>query len=40
MAADNMKSILVTGACGAMGKAAVPLLASEGYRVLALAVRP
>ena len=40
MATDNMKSILVTGACGGMGKAAVRLLASEGYRVFALDVRP
>jgi NAD(P)-dependent dehydrogenase (short-subunit alcohol dehydrogenase family) len=40
MAADNMKSILVTGACGGMGKAAVRLLASEGYRVFALDMRP
>ncbi|MBQ5808667.1 MAG: SDR family NAD(P)-dependent oxidoreductase, partial [Clostridia bacterium] len=39
MAADDMKSILVTGACGGMGKAAVRLLASEGYRVFALDVR-
>ncbi|MBQ1213331.1 MAG: SDR family oxidoreductase, partial [Clostridia bacterium] len=35
-----MKSILVTGACGGMGSAAVRLLSAEGYRVFALDVRP
>ena len=31
-----MKSILVTGACGGMGKATVELLKNKGYRVFAL----
>ena len=31
-----MKSILITGACGGMGRAAVRLFAQNGYRVFAL----
>ena len=31
-----MKSILITGACGGMGRAAVKLFAQNGYRVFAL----
>lgn len=31
-----MKSILITGACGGMGKATVELLKEQGYRVFAL----
>lgn len=31
-----MKSILITGACGGMGRAAVKLFAENGYRVFAL----
>lgn len=34
-----MKSILITGACGGMGKAAVRLFAKQGYRVFALDLR-
>ena len=34
-----MKCILITGACGGMGKAAVRLFAKQGYRVFALDLR-
>ncbi len=34
-----MKNVLITGACGGMGKAAVKLLASRGFRVFALDLR-
>ena len=32
----NMRSVLVTGACGGMGQATVQALAKQGYRVFAL----
>ena len=31
-----MKNILVTGACGGMGRATVKMLAKQGFRVFAL----
>ncbi len=34
-----MKSILVTGACGGMGSAAVKRLSSQGYRVFAMDIK-
>ncbi len=34
-----MKSVLITGACGGMGKSAVQLLSKQGYRVFALDLR-